>query len=274
MPLATWLGLSDVPGHAAGYGPLDASDSRDLAARLAGQPGSRWCITLTGEDGRPVAHGCARTGPGPSGRSRPPPRRPPRGGRSPGRSPGNGGSPRRTATPPDWPAHVNGWPADVNGQPTDVNGQLADVNGWPADVTGRLAGVTGRAADVNGWPAGVNGWLAGIAVSRLETGDCRHLRESPSYRPPPRLRHLVTIRQPTCSFPGCRRPAIRCDEDHTLPYDQGGRTCECNLAPLCRRHHRAKQARGLQLTQPEPGTMVWITPSGRSYATGPAAYPG
>ena len=46
---------------------------------------------------------------------------------------------------------------------------------------------------------------------------------------------MITIRQPTCSFPGCRRPAIRCDDDHTLPYDQGGRTCECNLAPLCRR---------------------------------------
>jgi len=260
MPLATWLGLSDVPGHAAGYGPLDASDSRDLAARLAGQPGSRWCITLTGEDGRPVAHGCARTGPGPSGRSRPPPRRPPQGGGSPGRSPRNGGSPRYTATPPDWPAHVNGWRADVSGRLADLTGWLAGIDGWPADVTGRLADVTG--------------WLAGIAVSRLETGDCRHLRESPSYRPPPRLRHLVAIRQPTCSFPGCRRPAIRCDEDHTLPYDQGGRTCECNLAPLCRRHHRAKQARGWQLTQPEPGTMVWITPSGRSYATGPAAYPG
>jgi hypothetical protein len=36
----------------------------------------------------------------------------------------------------------------------------------------------------------------------------------------------------------------------------------------------AKQARGWQLGQPEPGTMVWVTPSGRSYATGPAAYPG
>ena len=80
MPLATWLGLSDAPGHAAGYGPLDAADSRDLAARLAGQRGARWCITLTGEGGRPMAHGCARIGPGPSGRSRPPPRRsrPPR----------------------------------------------------------------------------------------------------------------------------------------------------------------------------------------------------
>jgi hypothetical protein len=43
--------------------------------------------------------------------------------------------------------------------------------------------------------------------------------------------------------------------------------------PARRRHHRAKQARGWQLTQPEPGTMVWITPSGRSYATGPTVYP-
>src|SRR5262249_37667537 len=41
MPLATWLGLSDTPGHAAGYGPLDAGDSRDLADPLAGPPRSR-----------------------------------------------------------------------------------------------------------------------------------------------------------------------------------------------------------------------------------------
>jgi hypothetical protein len=116
--------------------------------------------------------------------------------------------------------NVNGWRADVTGSPADITGWPTDVTGWPTDVTG--------------WPPDVTEWLAGIAVSRLETGDCRHLRESPSYRPPPRLRHLVTIRQPTCSFPGCRWPSIRCDEDHTLPYDQGGRTCECNLAPACR----------------------------------------
>jgi hypothetical protein len=96
MPLATWPGLSDAPGQAAGYGPLDASDSRDLAARLAMQRGSRWCITLTGEGVRPVAHGRARTGPGPSGRSRPPPQRSPR----------SGGPPRRAATSPGWPAEA------------------------------------------------------------------------------------------------------------------------------------------------------------------------
>jgi hypothetical protein len=123
------------------------------------------------------------------------------------------------------------------------------------------------------WLGAAMDWLGGITISKLETGDCGHRRESPAYRPPPILRHLIIIRQPACAFPGCRRPAARCDQDHTVPYGQGGRTCECNLAPLCRRHHRAKQARGWKLVQPEPGVMTWTTPSGRSCTTGPAAYP-
>ena len=24
------------------------------------------------------------------------------------------------------------------------------------------------------------------------------------------------------------------DDDHTIPFDQGGRTCECNLSPACK----------------------------------------
>jgi len=84
---------------------------------------------------------------------------------------------------------------------------------------------------------------------------------------------LIIVRQPTCAFPGCRRPAVRCDEDHTVPYDQGGRTCECNLAPLCRHHHRCKQAEGWCLEQPEPGVLVWRTPSDRTYTVTPTVYP-
>jgi hypothetical protein len=58
-----------------------------------------------------------------------------------------------------------------------------------------------------------------------------------------------------------------------VPWDQGGRTCECGLAPLCRHHHRAKQAEGWRLEQPQPGILVWRTPSGRSYVTTPTVYP-
>ena len=116
-------------------------------------------------------------------------------------------------------------------------------------------------------------WLRSIPLTPLQQDTCTHRLQIPGYRPSPTLRHLVKTRNRSCSFPGCRRPAVACDDDHTLPWHQGGRTCECNLSPLCRSHHRAKQAEGWQLTQPRPGTLVWTLPSGRTYTTEPEPYP-
>ena len=121
------------------------------------------------------------------------------------------------------------------------------------------------------WPMA---WLTRITICGFETGTgpCTHTRETRGYRPSAALRHLIKIRDRRCSFPGCGRQAVRCDDDHTIAYDQGGRTCECNLSPLCRQHHRAKQATGWRLTQPVPGTLTWTLPHGRSYTTTPGHY--
>jgi hypothetical protein len=108
-----------------------------------------------------------------------------------------------------------------------------------------------------------------IPVAR---GPCDHAHAEAGYHPSRALQHLIRARSATCTAPGCRRPAARCDLDHTVPWDQGGRTCECGLAPLCRHHHRCKQARGWRLAQPEPGVLVWHTPAGRTYATAPTVY--
>jgi hypothetical protein len=108
----------------------------------------------------------------------------------------------------------------------------------------------------------------------IARGPCDHAQAEVGYHPSRKLAHLIRARNATCTAPGCRRPAARCDLDHTVPWDQGGRTCECGLAPLCRHHHRCKQAEGWRLEQPEPGVLVWRTPSGRSYATTSTAYPG
>jgi hypothetical protein len=121
--------------------------------------------------------------------------------------------------------------------------------------------------------SGLAAWFAGLKMSWLETGTCAHPRATSAYRPGPALRHLLTIRNPVCGSPGCRRPAVRCDDDHTVPYDQGGRTCECNLHPLCRLHHQAKQAPGWHLSQPQPGVLVWTLPHGRAYTVRPEPYP-
>jgi len=109
-------------------------------------------------------------------------------------------------------------------------------------------------------------------LTPVTRGPCDHARAEGGYRPSRKLTHLIRARNPRCTAPGCGRPAARCDLDHTVPWDQGGLTCECDLAPLCRRHHRAKQAEGWHLDQPEPGVLIWRTPAGRSYATGPAVY--
>lgn len=73
-------------------------------------------------------------------------------------------------------------------------------------------------------------WLSSLKVQWLECGDCGHRRQGQAYRPSRTLRHLIQIRHRTCAHPGCRRPAEDCDLGHTIPYQDGGRTCECNMA--------------------------------------------
>jgi hypothetical protein len=68
VPLVTLLRLAERPGMLSGLGAIDPALARDLAAAAARNPRSTWCLTVTGPDGRPVAHGCGR----------PPPRRPAR----------------------------------------------------------------------------------------------------------------------------------------------------------------------------------------------------
>jgi len=194
VPLTTLLGLTQAPGQAAGYGPIDADTARVLACATAGHRATRWRITVIASDGTALAHGTAAHRPGPAG-------------------------------------------------------------------TGAGAGTR---------PGG--GWSVAVTAEPVATGSCDHRHCEPGYRPSPALQRLIRARASTCTAPGCRRPAAACDLDHTRAYDDDGWTCECNLAPLCRRHHRAKQAHGWRLTQPQPGVLIWTTPSGRVYSTQPTNY--
>ncbi|WP_158296501.1 HNH endonuclease signature motif containing protein, partial [Nocardioides albidus] len=56
-----------------------------------------------------------------------------------------------------------------------------------------------------------------------------------SYEIPDRHRIRAALRDQTCRFPHCTRPAQRCDIDHHRPYAEGGPTCPCNEVALCRR---------------------------------------
>ena len=91
----------------------------------------------------------------------------------------------------------------------------------------------------------------------------------PGYRPSAVTREFVRWRDLTCRWPGCDRPAQRCDFDHTVPWP---------LAPThasggklyCRIHHLIKTFHpGWTEQQLPDGTLVLATPTGHTYVTEP-----
>jgi hypothetical protein len=89
-----------------------------------------------------------------------------------------------------------------------------------------------------------------------------------AYEVPDRLKEQIALRDHACVFPWCTRPARGCDCDHIQPWRDdgtGGATCTCQLAPLCRTHHRLKTHGSWTYTVLEPGTYLWTSPHGYQY---------
>lgn len=112
---------------------------------------------------------------------------------------------------------------------------------------------------------------ASVLVANPLTSPVEALR----YQPSAALERAVRCRDLTCRFPGCSRPAVVCDLDHTVPFNHqdpaaGGRTVLENLKCLCRQHHRLKTFGRWRDTQLADGTVIWISPAGRTYRTSPA----
>jgi hypothetical protein len=91
------------------------------------------------------------------------------------------------------------------------------------------------------------------------------------YVPSQALADFVRCRDLTCRFPGCDQPATATDIDHTIPYAEGGATHASNLKCLCRQHHLLKTFWGWRDRQLPDGTVIWTSPSGRTYVTTPGS---
>ena len=59
--------------------------------------------------------------------------------------------------------------------------------------------------------------LLTIPLTPVTRGPCDHAHAEIGYHPSRKLAHLIRARSATCTAPGCRRPAARCDLDHTRP---------------------------------------------------------
>ncbi|MCV7176790.1 DUF222 domain-containing protein [Mycolicibacterium sphagni] len=109
---------------------------------------------------------------------------------------------------------------------------------------------------------------AGATVRRLRRpGD----EPEPGYRPSTALDEFVRMRDMTCRFPHCDKPAEFCDVDHTIPWPWGP-THASNLACVCRKHHLLKTFwAGWRDRQHPDGTIVWTSPTGHTYTTQPGS---
>ncbi|MGN7782672.1 DUF222 domain-containing protein [Mycolicibacterium sp. 22603] len=97
------------------------------------------------------------------------------------------------------------------------------------------------------------------------------LGSEPRYRPSAKLAAYVRMTAMTCCFPGCGKPAQRCDLDHVTPWPAGA-THPGNLRPLCREHHLLKTLKTGWTPKAHPdGTTEWTAPNGHTYTTRPLA---
>jgi hypothetical protein len=115
------------------------------------------------------------------------------------------------------------------------------------------------------------GYLPGFGI--LPADSVRELAESaklqplvvptavdpdPGYRPSAKTRQFLRWRDLTCRWPGCDRPAERCDVDHTVPWPYGP-THPSNNKCYCRIHHLIKvrrEARDFRMGVRDPDPRV------------------
>jgi len=234
LPWTTLAGLDEHPGMLGRIGPVTAVQARLLARAAETDPAAQWRVIVTNPAGQAITVARVRR----RARASPP-------GPAP---PGAGVVGRVTVT---------------ISQDTLAGHRHRSGPGPPGGICAAVLRTAARALD--------------RALTQAEAdnnaGGCAHQAQTLAYRPPPRLREQVIARDLTCRSPICGQPAWRADLDHTRPWDNGGRTCTCNLGGGCRRDHQLKQHPRWKLEQTRPGYFTWTTPGGRTYTVGPDTHP-
>jgi hypothetical protein len=250
VPWRTLAGLSGEPGQLTRIGAITAETARELAEVAAADPACRWRILATNSAGQLLT--VTRI-----------------------RSPGQG---RASPRPPGSPAPRRPRPPTAGLGLITITIPVTILADTPAvagtETTAGRAGPVLQTALTDALAAARKSVHSlGRRSSANPGAACRHEDVAAGYRIPGRLRALVEARDQHCRYPICRRPAAQCDLDHTVPYDQGGLTCRCNLSGGCRRHHRMKTLTSWRLRQPRPGTLIWTAPSRLAWTTTPEPYP-
>ncbi|HEY1704471.1 MAG TPA: hypothetical protein VGG75_32645 [Trebonia sp.] len=267
-PWRSLLGVGSGAGDLTWIGPVTPGTAREIALAAAADPSAAWNVIVTDDDGQAIVGQNLRPGNGTA-------------------EPGMTGDVLLTITAAEALARarsddLGAWCAGAlasAGRTVGTTSRHAATG--PAPGAGSIPGVTGTGTEAEaGTAVGAAAELARILARAVtaaveaaagaeefgrlnaEAGGCAHTLATDSYEFRGRLRQFVAFRAGTCRNPICRQPASRCDIDHVVPYEKGGRTCSCNGGPECRRHHQTKQLPGWRVTMTPDGYFTWHAPSG------------
>jgi len=155
---------------------------------------------------------------------------------------------------------------ESTGSPTGCSGRGIDLTVHLHPETG-IVDLDQSGLSATTWLTQLQRWCqqAGTTVVVRPVIDLHQTVATQAYRPTAEIRRHVEARDPHCVAPYCTRPARSDDLDHVIDFDSGGPTDTDNLAPLCRRHHRAKTLGGWRYETPQPGVYHWTLPDGSQF---------
>lgn len=122
----------------------------------------------------------------------------------------------------------------------------------------------------------VREWLqSGLRIDLRPIIDPAGIAPVDSYETPHRMRLALFSRSPASIFPFSGSLHGAMEIDHTMPYrpppaGPPGQTGLHGLGPMPTREHRAKTFGRMAVRQPEPGSFIWRTQTGRVIITNPA----
>ena len=120
------------------------------------------------------------------------------------------------------------------------------------------------AVDLVSGPAGVAAILRQGLLTQPYNTPSLPLDIGYSHTIPWHIRRAVLLRDRTCAWPRCGRPAVYCDVHHLRHKEDGGETTLGNLILVCQFHHDVCiHRRGWQLTLHPDGTTEARSPDGK-----------
>ncbi|KAB8177281.1 HNH endonuclease signature motif containing protein [Microbispora catharanthi] len=229
VELTTLLGLDEHPAHLPAWGVIHPCLARRI---VAGMLGGQWRYAICHDNGHLALTGLTRARPHTPGR--------------PARDRRRGGIVELQVT--------LSLLRVLAAQPASVFGAWAPV---VADLSTQAARLLATGEEDGMADGAVGGRAEGLEDGAADTERRRQAGAA--------LRRYVQIRGRVCSWPGCRTPATRTDQDHILPWAEQGPTKAENLHLACRHDHRARHHGGWRVSTASPYLVIWTSPLGHRY---------